>query len=434
VGFRWRIVAPLAGACVAALALCGSATAATYVGGAITINDSAAPPTKSTPYPSSVVVSGEQAIVTSVSVRIFGFTHPFPEDIDLLLVGPGGQTVLLISDAGAEPETNESFTVRDDALGPVPPGGGLGGSFQPTDFDDDPDDDAFPASAPAGPYGTSLSALAEPGANGTWSLYAVDDEQLDGPGSIGGWELRISSRDPTNVGFFTEQLPPTFGFPETVGSVRLLVARQGSNLKAGGVSYWTAPFYNNPTPGADYIAQTGRLEWAAGESTIKAIDIPIIDDTISEPQETIMVGLTAPAGDLRIPRDPYTQLISIADNEPVILPPLPAPILGGRKVQRVLRQRGVFVRVRSSAGGAIVATGRIAVPRRLGSVVRLKKAERQVIGGQTVRVKLGLSRKALRRVRRALAIRETLRATVRVTLKDSLGRTKTATRKLTLKR
>lgn len=412
------------------MALCGPATAATYLGGAMTIADSASPPTVSDPYPSSVVVSGEQAIVTSVSVRIFGFTHPVPEDVDLLLVGPGGQKVLLISDAGADPETNESFTVRDDAASTLPEGSGIFGSFQPTDLDGG-SDDAFPVPAPAGPYGTSLSALGDGGANGTWSLYAVDDSEIDA-GSIGGWELRISSRNPAGVGFFTEQLAPTFGFPENVGSVRLLVARQGSNLKAGGVSYWTAPLYNNPTPGADYVPQTGRLEWAAGESSIKTIDIPIIDDTLSEPQEVIMVGLTAPAGDLRIPQDPYTQLVSIADNEPLVLPPLAAPILGGRKIQRVLRQRGVFVRVRSSAGGAIVATGRIAVPRRLGSVVRLKKVEREVTGGQTVRVKLGLSRKALRKVRRALAIRDTLRATVRVTLKDSLGRTKTATRKLTL--
>jgi hypothetical protein len=93
-----------------------------------------------------------------------------------------------------DPETNESFTVRDDALGPVPPGGGLGGSFQPTDLDDPDDDEAFPAPAPAGPSGTSLSALADSGANGTWSLYAVDDTELDA-GSSGGGETRISRRD-----------------------------------------------------------------------------------------------------------------------------------------------------------------------------------------------------------------------------------------------
>jgi hypothetical protein len=429
---RRRVFAAAAVVCLAALALCGQAAAATYVGGAITIADSASPPTAASPYPSTVVASGEQAIVTSVSVRIFGFTHAFPEDVDLLLVGPGGQTVLLISDAGANPETNESFTVHDGAAAPLSPGGGLGGSFQPTDIEDEPVD-VFPAPAPAGPYGTSLSALAQAGANGTWTLYAVDDSEFDA-GSIAGWELRISSRAPTTVGFLTEQLSPTFGFPENVGSVRLLVYRQGSNLRAGGVSYWTAPFLNDPTPGQDYIPQSGRLEWAAGESSTKAIDIPIIDDTLSERQESILVGLTAPAGDLSIPRDPYTQFISVADNEPVILPPLPAPVLGGRTVQRVLRQRGVIVTAKTTVTGAIVATGRIAVPRRLGSIVRFRKVRRQVTAGQTVRVKLGLSRKALRKVRRALTIRETLRATVRVGLKDGLGRTKSANKKLRLRR
>jgi subtilisin-like proprotein convertase family protein len=429
---RWRVFAPVAVVCAAALALGGPAAAATYVGGAVTIQDSASPPTASSPYPSTVVVSGEKEIVTSVRVRIFGFTHAFPEDVDLLLVGPGGQTVLLISDAGANPETNESFTVHDGAAAPLSPDSGIGGSFQPTDLDDGTAD-VFPASAPPGPYGTSLSALAEPSANGTWSLYAVDDSEFDA-GSIGGWELSISSRDRTTVGFSTEQLSPTFGFPENVGSVRLLVYRQGSNLRAGGVSYWTAPFYNDPTPGQDYIPQTGRLEWAAGESSVKAIDVPILDDTLSERQESILVGLTAPAGDLSIPRDPYTQIVSIADNEPLILPPLPAPVLGGRKVQRVLRQRGVIVTAKSNVAGSIVATGRIVVPRHLGSIVRFRKVQRQVTAGQTVRVKLGLSRKALRKVRRALTIRETLRATVRLSLTDTLGRKKTATKRLTLKR
>src|SRR5215212_9394524 len=104
--FRWRVFAPIAVVCVVALVVCAPAVAGTYVGGAMAIEDSASPPTKSSPYPSTVTVSGEQAIVTSVSVRIIGFTHDFPDEVDLLLVGPGGQTVLLISDAGAAAETD----------------------------------------------------------------------------------------------------------------------------------------------------------------------------------------------------------------------------------------------------------------------------------------------------------------------------------------
>ena len=313
---RWPVFAALAVSSVTALARCAPAGAATYVGAGITIADSASPPTASSPYPSTVTVSGEAAIVTSVSVRINGLTHPFPDEIDLLLVGPGGQTVLLVSDAGATAETNESFTVRDDALGQLPPGSGLGGTFRPTDIDDG-DADVFPGPAPAGPFGTSLSALSSSGANGTWSLYAVDDS-ADDAGSIASWELRFSSRDPWRIVAGTEQPSPPFGFPENIGSVRVLIHRLGnSDLGAGSVGYWTAPSSNDPTPGQDYIPQTGRLEWAAGESSVKAIDIPIIDEALSERQESILFGLVDPAGDLGLTRNPDTVLISVADTNPL---------------------------------------------------------------------------------------------------------------------
>src|SRR5688572_18352725 len=52
------------------------------------------------PYPSSNVVSGLTGLVTSVSATLVNLTHPSPDDLDVLLVGPGGQTVLLMSDAG----------------------------------------------------------------------------------------------------------------------------------------------------------------------------------------------------------------------------------------------------------------------------------------------------------------------------------------------
>ena len=150
---------------VLALIPCSPAAAGTHIGGALTINDSATPPTAAAPYPSTITVSGEKPIVTAISVRVRAFTHPFPEEVDLLLVGPSGQSVLLMSDLGDEPETNEDFTVSDAAPGP---GTAVGGSFRPTDLDDEVGDlDDFPAPAPPGPHGSSLGALVAPTANGT---------------------------------------------------------------------------------------------------------------------------------------------------------------------------------------------------------------------------------------------------------------------------
>ena len=53
---------------------------------AITINDAA----NATPYPSTINVSGVTAnVVTKVQVRLNGFGHTFPADVDVLLVEIG---------------------------------------------------------------------------------------------------------------------------------------------------------------------------------------------------------------------------------------------------------------------------------------------------------------------------------------------------------
>ena len=427
-----RLVGALAAAGCVALTLCAPALAGVYIGGPITIADSASPPTAASPYPSTVTVSGEKAIVAGVSVRINGLTHAVPDEIDLLLVGPGGQTVLLISDAGATAETNESFTVRDDAPGTLPPGIGLGATIRPTNLDDGTAD-SFPAPAPAGPFGTSLSALAERGANGSWGLYAVDDT-ADDAGSIGGWELRISSRDPWGFMARTEPLQPPAGFSESIGSVRVLVERPAvSDLGPGSVGYATVPDRvhgsHEPTPGLDYVPQSGRLEWGALDGSTKAIDIPIIDDAVLEPQEFLRLVFADPAGDVGVQGDTSVSF-AITHSDLVRL----TPALGGAKVQRVLKQRGVILIARSNVAAAITVTGTIAEPRATTASVRLKTVQRRVAAGRRVKVKLGLSRKTLRTLRRAFSIRDKLRGTVRLTVKDAAGRTKTSTMKLTLTR
>ncbi len=51
------------------------------------------------PYPSNITVAGVLNI-TNLSITLFGLTHTFPADIDILLVSPTGLTVILLSDAG----------------------------------------------------------------------------------------------------------------------------------------------------------------------------------------------------------------------------------------------------------------------------------------------------------------------------------------------
>jgi Calx-beta domain len=384
--FRAAVVPFLAvGVLLLVLGAAPSASAGDYFGGPITIPAAQADFAKADPYPSTVTVSGEKAIVSRVTVRISGFTHPAPHEVDFLLVGPTGRTVLLRSDVGLFAAQGVTMTVED------------GGLFAPMDVDDG-DSDLFPAPAPAGPYGSSLSELAAGGANGAWSLYVMDDTAEDG-GSIASWQLRISSRDPQAVGARTEQLSPPFGWSEAIGSVRVRVARlaPGAGLQAAAVSYATAPWSfpgssAAPTPGQDYTPVSGRLEWGAGDGGARTIDIPIIDDAIFEPQESFVVGFSDPAGDLALP-SPHELLISIADNDPRPPGPVLRPRLGGPALQRVVKQRGVTVRASSNVDGTVTATGTITIRRGAAELVRLKRAQRRVTAGKTVTLKLRLSKR-----------------------------------------
>ena len=55
---------------------------------------------KSTPYPSTISVGGLGTKVSDVNLSLTGLSHTFPDDIDMLLVGPGGQQATVMSDAG----------------------------------------------------------------------------------------------------------------------------------------------------------------------------------------------------------------------------------------------------------------------------------------------------------------------------------------------
>ena len=54
------------------------------------------------PYPSRIHVTGKPTSIAGVEVTLTGFGHQVPVDVDILLVGPGGQSVVLMSDVGGQ--------------------------------------------------------------------------------------------------------------------------------------------------------------------------------------------------------------------------------------------------------------------------------------------------------------------------------------------
>jgi subtilisin-like proprotein convertase family protein len=129
--------------------------------------------------------------------------HTFPDDIDILLVGPGGDKFIIMSDAGGTNDFVNTTITLDDSAGSLLSDGGANpsGTYRPTNFGTG---DTFAAPAPPAPYQTPATAGTATFAsvfngknpNGTWSLYVVDDVGGDAGNISGGWRITITTSTP----------------------------------------------------------------------------------------------------------------------------------------------------------------------------------------------------------------------------------------------
>ncbi|MFZ1701483.1 MAG: Calx-beta domain-containing protein [Pyrinomonadaceae bacterium] len=141
-------------------------------------------------YPSDITVAAFPGNVQKVTVDLNGFDHTWPDDVDVMLVGPGGQTAVLMSDMGTlDDVTGLNFTFDDAAAAPLPDTATLtSGTYQPGNIGAG---DAFAAPAPAS-GGSSLGVFTGTDPNGTWSLYVMDDTGGDAGNLVGGWSINIT--------------------------------------------------------------------------------------------------------------------------------------------------------------------------------------------------------------------------------------------------
>ena len=157
----------------------------------------------SLPYPSTIEVSGVAGTVVGTQLSVLGFSHTFPADVDMLLVGPGGQKFTVLSDVGGSLDiVNLNITLDDAAALPLSSSALTSGTFRPTNSGAT---DAFPAPAPAAPYSspapggsaTFASVFGGSNPNGTWKLYVADDAGADVGALNGGWSLTFRTADPS---------------------------------------------------------------------------------------------------------------------------------------------------------------------------------------------------------------------------------------------
>jgi subtilisin-like proprotein convertase family protein len=182
---RWAGVAIAALCAAVTLAAPGPANAATF-------SNPTAIQFPTATYPSVIPVTGLAGTVTDLSVTLLDVSHGFPEDIDILLVGPTGQKTVIMSDAcGTLNHSNLTFAVAAAAVLPPPPGGACNtGTYLPTNYGGD--DDTYPG-APLGPYSLSLAVFNATAPNGPWQLFVNDDKSDDFGQIQGGWRLDLTT-------------------------------------------------------------------------------------------------------------------------------------------------------------------------------------------------------------------------------------------------
>ena len=305
--FRASALRLLLAACAVWMAATGSSAGATYGGSyrnpnTILVGTVGAPPG---PYPSPIGVTNLPGVVSSVSVILTNFNHTVPDDVDILLVSPSGQKLLMMSDAGGDSATGFiRLTFADDFTAVLPDSTRiLTGNYRPTNYGTG---DTFPSPAPASPYGASFKLFDGINPNGQWRLFVTDDVVGAGSGSIGGWYLNLTTfaappvivaqpQDQTvqpgaNVTFNVDVSGPgPFGFQwMRNGQVFIPFGQGGSTLRLFNVTSNAAAFYS--------VIVTNAGNRQGVQSRRARLDIlgPL---TVVNPPETVVI---APGKDVEL--------------------------------------------------------------------------------------------------------------------------------------
>lgn len=162
-----------------------------------------------TPYPSTITVGGgsppisPNATVAKITVTITGFSHTFPDDVDMVLVHQdvpnGTRTALIWSDVGGGNTVNNLNITLDDAAPSNLPDGPpfVSGTFKPSDFGGGAEVFSAPGPGSVNIAQVALSTFNGMTAAGDWNLFVKDDAATETGSISGGWSIAIDFASPT---------------------------------------------------------------------------------------------------------------------------------------------------------------------------------------------------------------------------------------------
>jgi hypothetical protein len=162
-------------------------------------------------------------------------------------------------------------------------------------------------------------------ASKSFTVPMIDDSVYEGNETFtaslsGASGASLGSPTATTVTIIDNETPPhgtlqfassTYSVNENGGSVQIYMSRTGGSYGAASVNFATAN--GTATTGSDYMATSGMVSWADGDTANKSFAVPIIDDSIYEGNETFTVSLSGASGASL--GSPTSTTVTIIDNE-----------------------------------------------------------------------------------------------------------------------
>jgi hypothetical protein len=146
-------------------------------------------------YPSVIAVSGLKGKVRDVDVTLNNLQQAAPDQVQVLLVGPRGQTaIVMASIGGIEDIADVSLRLDDEAALPLPSDGLTklqSGTFRPNNAAGGAI--PFNAPAPSTDGNSALSVFDGSNPNGAWRLFAQDFAGLAAEGAFSGGRTPCST-------------------------------------------------------------------------------------------------------------------------------------------------------------------------------------------------------------------------------------------------
>jgi hypothetical protein len=139
-------------------------------------------------------------------------------------------------------------------------------------------------SAPFAGSKTFTVALSHPGGGATISSPGTMTITIAGDGSSAVGSLQFPAA--------------SYTFAQSAGSVSVSVSRTGGSSGAIGVAYATSD--QTAVAGTDYTATSGTLQWAAGDTGLKTLTVPVSNSSPFSGTRSFMLTLSAPTGGAKI--------------------------------------------------------------------------------------------------------------------------------------